>query len=234
MPTIRLDNISKLYHLGEFEHWAVQAVDLTIEQGDFVFLVGSRGAGKSTLINIMAGVTKPTLGKVFLDNVNVEELRPKEREQAFSSIRCIEQGAELDRSDTIYGNLSEEVRRFFFFRRRVVNKTLADKALAVVGVPESGDTFPRDLSRPECRRVLIAKAVLHSPAILMLDDFTDRMDEDTVWDMLHLLNELNRKGTTIIMSTNSSYVVNTMRRRVVTLADGKLVGDVKRGRYGYI
>ena len=234
MPTIRLDNISKLYHLGEFEHWAVQAVDLTIEQGDFVFLVGSRGAGKSTLINIMAGVTKPTLGKVFLDNVDVEELRPREREQAFSAIRCIEQGAELDRSDTIYGNLSEEVRRFFFFRRRVVNKTLADKALAVVGVPESGDTFPRDLSTPECRRVLIAKAVLHSPAILMLDDFTDRMDEDTVWDMLHLLNELNRKGTTIIMSTNSSYVVNTMRRRVVTLADGKLVGDVKRGRYGYI
>ena len=234
MPTIRLDNISKLYHLGEFEHWAVQAVDLTIEQGDFVFLVGSRGAGKSTLMNIMAGVTKPSLGKVFLDNVNVEELRPKEREQAFSAIRCIEQGAELDRSDTVYGNLSEEVRRFFFFRRRVVNKTLADKALAVVGVPESGDTFPRDLSNSECRRVLIAKALLHSPAILMLDDFTDRMDEDTIWDMLHLLNELNRKGTTIIMSTNSSYVVNTMRRRVVTLADGKLVGDVKKGRYGYI
>lgn len=233
MPTIRLDNISKLYHLGEFEHWAVQAVDLTIEQGDFVFLVGSRGAGKSTLMNIMAGVTKPSLGKVFLDNVNVEELRPKEREQAFSVIRRIEQGAELDRSDTIYGNLSEEVRRFFF-RRRVVNKTLADKALAVVGVPESGDTFPRDLSTSECRRVLIAKALLHSPAILMLDDFTDRMDEDTIWDMLHLLNELNRKGTTIIMSTNSSYVVNTMRRRVVTLADGKLVGDVKKGRYGYI
>ena len=234
MPTLRLENISKLYHLGEFEHWAVEAIDLTIEQGDFVFLVGSRGAGKSTLMNIMAGLTKPTLGRVFLDNVDVEELRPKERQQAFSVIRCIEQGAELDRSDTVYGNLSEEVRRFFFFRRRVVDKTLADKAMGVVGVPDSGDTFPRDLSKSECRRVLIAKAILHSPAILMLDDFTDRMDEDTIWDMLHLLNELNRKGTTIIMSTNSSYVVNTMRRRVVTLADGKLVGDVKKGRYGYI
>lgn len=234
MPTIRLDNISKLYHLGEFEHWAVQAIDLTIEQGDFVFVVGSRGAGKSTLLNIMAGLMKPSLGKVFLEDVDVNALNPKERERAFSAIRCIEQGAELDRSETIYGNLSEEVRRFFFFRRRVVDKPLVDKALGVVGVPESGDTFPRDLSTSECRRVLIAKAVLHSPAVLMLDDFTDRMDEDTIWDMLHLLNELNRKGTTIIMSTNSSYVVNTMRRRVVTLADGKLVGDVKKGRYGYI
>ncbi|MBQ9520961.1 MAG: ATP-binding cassette domain-containing protein [Oscillospiraceae bacterium] len=234
MPTIKLDNISKLYHLGEFEHWAVQAIDLTIEQGDFVFLVGSRGAGKSTLLNIMSGLMKPSLGRVFLDDVDVNALNPKERERAFSVVRCIEQGAELDRADTIYGNLSEEVRRFFFFRRRVVDKTLADKALAVVGVPESGDTFPRDLSTSECRRVLIAKAVLHSPAVLLLDDFTDRMDEDTIWDMLHLLNELNRKGTTIIMSTNSSYVVNIMRRRVVTLADGKLVGDVKKGRYGYI
>ena len=234
MPTIRLDNVSKLYHLGEFEHWAVQVIDLTIEQGDFLFLVGSRGAGKSTLMNIISGRMKPSLGKVFLDDKDVTPLNPRERETAFSAIRCIEQGADLDRSETVYGNLSEEVRRFFFFRSRIVNKPLVDKALGVVGVPECGDTFPRDLSSSECRRVLIAKAILHSPAVLMLDDFTDHMDEDTIWDMLHLLNELNRKGTTIIMSTNSSYVVNIMRRRVVTLADGKLVGDVKKGRYGYI
>ncbi len=234
MPTIRLDNVSKLYRLGEFEHWAVQGIDLTVEQGDFLFLVGSRGAGKSTLLNIMAGLLKPNLGRVFIDDADVNELKPKEREKAFSVISCIEQGADLNRAETVYGNLSEEVRQFFFFRRRVVNKPLVDKALGIVGVPESGDTFPRDLSSSECRRVLIAKAILNSPAVLLLDDFTDHMDEDTIWDMLHLLNELNRKGTTIIMSTNSSYVVNIMRRRVVTLADGKLVGDVKRGRYGYI
>lgn len=234
MPTIRLDNVSKLYRLGEFEHWAVQGIDLTVEQGDFLFLVGSRGAGKSTLLNIMAGLMKPNLGRVFIDEADVNELKPKEREKAFSVVSCIRQGADLNRAETVYDNMSEEVRQFFFFRRRVVNKPLVDKALGIVGVPESGDTFPRDLSSSECRRVLIAKAILNSPAVLLLDDFTDHMDEDTIWDMLHLLNELNRKGTTIIMSTNSSYVVNIMRRRVVTLADGKLVGDVKRGRYGYI
>jgi len=234
MPTIRLDNVSKLYRLGEFEHWAVQGIDLTVEQGDFLFLVGSRGAGKSTLLNIMAGLLKPNLGRVFIDAADVNEFKPKEREKAFSAISCIEQGADLNRAETVYDSLSEEGRQFFFFRRRVVNKPLVDKALGIVGVPESGDTFPRDLSSSECRRVLIAKAILNSPAVLLLDDFTDHMDEDTIWDMLHLLNELNRKGTTIIMSTNSSYVVNIMRRRVVTLADGKLVGDVKRGRYGYI
>ncbi|MBQ9617762.1 MAG: ATP-binding cassette domain-containing protein [Oscillibacter sp.] len=234
MPTIRLDNVSKLYRLGEFEHWAVQGIDMTVEQGDFLFLVGSRGAGKSTLLNIMAGLMKPNLGRVFIDEADVNELKPKEREKAFSVVSCIRQGADLNRAETVYDNMSEEVRQFFFFRRRVVNKPLVDKALGIVGVPESGDTFPRDLSSSECRRVLIAKAILNSPAVLLLDDFTDHMDEDTIWDMLHLLNELNRKGTTIIMSTNSSYVVNIMRRRVVTLADGKLVGDVKRGRYGYI
>lgn len=234
MPTIRLDNVSKLYRLGEFEHWAVQGIDLTVEQGDFLFVVGSRGAGKSTLLNIMAGELKANLGRVFLDGADISTLKPKEREKAFSAVSCIRQGADLNRAQTVYENLSEEVRRLFFFRQRVINKPLVDKALGVVGVPESGETYPRDLSSSECRRVLIAKAILNSPAVLMLDDFTDHMDEDTIWDMLHLLNELNRKGTTIIMSTNSSYVVNIMRRRVVTLADGKLVGDVKKGRYGYI
>ena len=141
MPTIRLDNVSKLYRLGEFEHWAVQGIDLTVEQGDFLFLVGSRGAGKSTLLNIMAGLMKPNLGRVFLDDTDVNELKPKDREKAFETIRCIEQGAELDRSETVYGNLSEEVRQLFFFRRRVVNKPLVDKALGVVG-----------RSRVTCRR----------------------------------------------------------------------------------
>jgi cell division transport system ATP-binding protein len=229
-----LDNVSKLYRMGEFEHWAVQGIDLTVEQGDFLFVVGSRGAGKSTLMNIMAGRLKATLGKVYLDGEDVGEMKPKAREKAFSVISCIPQGADLNRSETVYGNFTEEVREFFFFRRRVLNKPLVDKALGVVGVPDRGDTFPRDLSASECRRILIAKAILNSPAVLLLDDFTEHMDEDTIWDMLHLLNELNRKGTTIIMSTNSSYVVNIMRRRVITLADGEIVGDVKKGRYGYI
>ena len=234
MPAIRLENVSKLYRLGEFEHWAVQAIDLTVEQGDFLFVVGSRGAGKSTLLNIMAGQLKADLGKVRLDGADTGDMSPKERQNAFSAMRLIPQGADLNRSETVYGNFTEEVRRLFFFRRKIIDKPLVDKALGVVGVPDCGEMFPRDLSASECRRILIAKAILHSPAALFLDDFTEHMDEDTIWDMLHLLNELNRKGTTVIMSTNSSYVVNTMRRRVVTLADGEIVGDVKKGRYGYI
>lgn len=234
MPSIQLENVSKLYRMGEFEHWAVQGVDLTVEQGEFLFLVGSRGAGKSTLINIMSGKLKADLGKVRVDGADVGEMTPKARAAAFSAMSRIPQGADLNRAENVYGNFTEEVRRFFFFRRKVIDKPLVDKALGVVGVPDCGEIFPRDLSASECRRVLIARAILHSPAVLLLDDFTDHMDEDTIWDMLHLLNELNRKGTTVIMSTNSNYVVNTMRRRVVTLADGEIVGDVKKGRYGYI
>ena len=83
MPTIRLENVSKLYHLGEFEHWAVQGIDLTVEQGEFLFIVGSRGAGKSTLINIMCGQLKANLGKVFLDDTDISEMKPKERDKAF-------------------------------------------------------------------------------------------------------------------------------------------------------
>ena len=234
MPSIRLDKVSKLYHFKEYDHMAIRRINLTVEQGEFLFLVGSRGAGKSTLMNIMAGVMVPDHGAVFLDETDVKTLKPKERETAFAPISFIKQGADLNLADTVYGNLSEETKGFLFIRRKTLNKELADKALGVVGVPDSGDIYPRDLSSSERRRVLIAKAILKSPAVLLLDDFTDRMDEDTIWDMLHLLNEMNRKGTTIVMSTNSSYVVNTMRRRVVTLADGAIVGDVKKGRYGYI
>ena len=234
MPEIRLESVSKLYRMGEFEHWAVHGIDLTVEQGDFLFLVGSRGAGKSTLMRMMAGLLKPDIGRVKLDGADTGAMKPKERADAFAPMSCIAQGADLNRAVTVYDNFAEEKRSFWIFRRKVIDKPLVDKALGVVGVPERGDAFPRDLSSSECRRILIAKAILRSPAVLLLDDFTDHMDEDTIWDMLHLLNELNRKGTTIIMSTNSSYVVNTMRRRVVTLADGEVVGDVKKGRYGYI
>ena len=234
MPAIRLDKVSKLYHFKEYDHMAIRRINLTVEQGEFLFLVGSRGAGKSTLMNIMAGVMIPDHGTVFLDETDTKTLKPKERETAFAPISFIKQGADLNRNDTVYGNLSEETKGFLFFKRKTLNKELADKALGLVGVPDSGEIYPRDLSSSERRRVLIAKAILKSPAVLLLDDFTDRMDEDTIWDMLHFLNEMNRKGTTVIMSTNSSYVVNTMRRRVVTLADGAIVGDVKKGRYGYI
>ena len=234
MPTIRMEQVTKTYPGRAYATTAVRDIDLVVEQGEFLFLVGSRGAGKSTLLDLIAGKVKPDRGRIYLDDKEVTAMTKTQSDKIRNCIGRVGQNSFLKRNETVYNNLSSERRVMGFFKKRVLDMTLADKALAIVGMPGSGNQFPRDLTTPECRRILVAKAIQTSPAILLLDDFTARLDEDTTGDMLYLLNELNRKGTTIFMATNSSYVVNSQRRRVVTLADGMIVGDVQKGRYGYI
>ena len=117
-------------------------------------------------------------------------------------------------------------------RRR--GKQAAKKALGIVGLPDVEDRYPAELSIGECRRVELARALVSSPPILLIDELTANLDDDNIWDLMHLLNELNSRGTTIVMATHASQYVNIMRRRVVTLVDGKLVGDVRNGKYGDI
>ena len=109
-----------------------------------------------------------------------------------------------------------------------------EKALHMVGLPGVEERYPVELSIGECRRVELARAIINSPPILVLDELTASLDEDTIWDMFHLLGELNRLGTTVIMATHAKKFVNLMRRRVITLVDGMVFGDVKKGRYGDI
>ena len=233
MPTIQLENVAKIYRDKNYETVAIREIDLSIEQGEFVFFVGSRGAGKSTLMDMIAGVQKPDRGAVYFDGVDIHRLKRSEAAKLRRSISRIGQGDSLDRAMTVYDNMAT-FRRVFLRKKRILDETRAEKALAMVGLPDCGQSYPRDLSPSQCRRVQIAKAIVNSPAVLILDDFTIRMDEDTIWDMLMLLNDLNRAGTPVLMATNQSSVVNIMRRRVITLADGRIVGDVKKGRYGYI
>lgn len=234
MPTIRMEHVAKYYRRGERDIAAVFGIDLEIVQGEFVFVVGSRGAGKSTLLDLMAGTVKPDMGRVLLDGVDIHAAGKRRKDRIRADIGRIGQETELRRQETVYENLSE-MKQSGLFRKKVIDRERADKALGLVGMAGYGDRFPRYLSPPENRRIQIAQAIMKSPDILLLDDFTDQMDDDTAWDLAHgLLNELNRRGTTIVMVTNSSHLVDVMRRRVVTLADGQIKGDVRRGRYGYI
>ena len=106
--------------------------------------------------------------------------------------------------------------------------------LGIVGLPGVESYYPAELSIGECRRVELARALINSPSILLIDELTANLDDDNIWDLMHLLTELNNKGTTIIMATHASQFVNIMRRRVVTLVDGRLIGDVRNGKYGDI
>lgn len=120
-------------------------------------------------------------------------------------------------------------------RRRHLNgsvKELTQKALSMVGLPGVEDYYPVELSQGQCRQVELARAIITSPPVLILDELTANLDEDAIWDSFHLLEELNHRGTTILMATHAKQFVNMMRKRVITLVDGSIFGDVPKGRYG--
>jgi len=233
MPTIRLEKVAKLYKGGGRHTAAIWDIDLEIEQGEFVFLIGSRGAGKSTLLDLISGDINPDQGNVYLDNVNVRSLRRWGGRKLRSRIGRVRQELSLVSNATVYQNLTSKkmgaVPKGLF-----VSDKLVEKALGLVGMSGAQERYPAELSHSECTRLELARAILHSPPILLLDEITSRMDDDTTWDLFQLLREMNHRGTTVVMSSNAKKYINIMRGRVITLSDGRVIGDVPKGRYGEI
>jgi len=230
MLTIRLEQVSKYFKDKERQIvMAVEDIDLEIAQGEFIFFIGSRGAGKSTLLSLAVGDLRPDRGAVFLNNSDLAGMTKRQRARVRYRVGKVPQESGLVRTVTVWRNLTAvkkgQVRP---------DEQLVEKALGLVGMSDSEEYYPLELSISECRRIELAKAILYSPDVLLLDEITARMDDDSIWDVMHLLDELNRRGTTILMATNAKKFVNIMRKRVITLADGKIVGDVPRGRYGDI
>ncbi|HJA35479.1 MAG TPA: ATP-binding cassette domain-containing protein [Firmicutes bacterium] len=232
MPTIRLEKATKFFKWEGRTHAAVDEASLQVEQGEFVFLVGSSGAGKSTLLKLVTGELKPDQGVVYLNEMNLARVPAWRRHRVYLTFGQVWQEPMLIRKRTVYENLAVAVRVGHTDQRRM--KQRIQKALGVVGMPNVEDRYPGELSIGESRRVELARALINSPPILILDEVTANLDPDTTWDIFQLLIELNRQGTTILMATHASEMVNIMRRRVVTLVDGRIFGDVPKGRYGDI
>lgn len=210
---------------------AIRSVDLTIEQGEFVFITGSSGAGKSTLLQLIAYETTPTRGTVRLDGVNVNRLSQRQRQNRRLRFGYVPQFPSLIRKRTIQENLST-VALLGRDRVHMAPDKRVQKALNMVGMGDAANRYPVELSMGECRRVELARAIINNPDILVLDELTANLDEDTAWDMFLFLSELNHHGVTVIMASHAKKFVNLMRRRVITLVDGSILGDVQKGRYG--
>ena len=213
----------------------MQDINLTIKQGEFVFFVGSSGAGKSTLLDLISGQLRPDKGTVYLDKKDLSKLIPWSQNRMAILFGKVQQEHSLIRKMTVEENLwvAAQVGRRRFESGKHVDLRVK-KVLGLVGMRGVEARYPVEMSIGECRRVELARALINSPPILVLDEITANLDDDNIWDMFQLLQEVNRKGTTVIMATHASQYVNIMRRRVVTLVDGKLAGDVKNGRYGDI
>lgn len=210
---------------------AIRSVDLTIERGEFVFVTGSSGAGKSTLLQLIAYETQPSRGTVYLDGVNLNRLSQRQRQHRRLRFGYVPQFPSLIRKRTIQENLST-VALLGRGRVHMAPAKRVQKALNLVGMGDAANRYPVELSMGECRRVELARAIINNPDILVLDELTANLDEDTAWDMFLFLSELNRHGVTIVMATHAKKFVNLMRRRVITLVDGAILGDVQKGRYG--
>ncbi len=242
MPTITLENVTKNYKLdrrqqkeqkGKKYEVGVEDINLTIRQGEFVFLVGSSGAGKSTLLDLISGKIRPDKGTVYLDKKDLSKLIPWSQNRMAILFGKVQQEHSLIRKMTVEENLwvAAQVGRRRFESGKHVDLRVK-KVLGLVGMRGVEARYPVEMSIGECRRVELARALINSPPILLLDELTANLDDDTIWDIMHLLNKLNSRGTSIVMATHASQVVNIMRRRVITLVDGKLFGDVKNGKYG--
>ena len=240
MPTITLEKVTKYYKVqkkhrrGENRvEIGVEDVDLTVEQGEFVFLVGSSGAGKSTLLDLISGKVKPDKGTVSLNGKDLARLFPWSHNQTALLFGKVCQEQTLARRITVEENLrmAAMIGRRRFESAKHIDERIR-KVLGLVGMRGTEKKYPGELSIGECRRVELARAMINSPPILVLDEITANLDDDNIWDMIILLNEVNRRGTTVITATHASKYVNIMRRRVITLVDGHIFGDVERGRYG--
>lgn len=236
MPIIRLDQVSKYYRWEDRPRPAASEISLEIHQGEFVFVVGSSGAGKSTLLKLITGELRPDAGTVYLDGRNLRRVPPWRQTQIALTFGRVWQEPRLMRKRTIGENLTAIARldRGRMFPPTHKLDARVSKVLGLVGMPGIEAKYPADFSLGELRRVELARALINSPPILVLDEITANLDDDNIWDMFHLLQHLNHLGTTVIMATHASQYVNIMRRRVVTLVDGRIFGDVKRGRYGDI
>lgn len=231
MPELRLDQVSKRYKVDRRIFYAVEDISLTVAQGEFVFLIGSSGAGKSTVLKMMGNELRPDKGSVFLGDKNISRQIGPMKAYTARKFGIVSQQSQLIRKRTIEDNLLIAANAAGM---RQKGPQASKKALGLVGMSYAEKKFPAELSLGECRRVELARALINSPPILLLDELTANLDDDTIWDMMHLLKELNDRGTTVVMATHASQYVNIMRRRVVTLVDGHLVGDVPNGKYGDI
>lgn len=249
MPTITVDHVSKYYYSerqGLFQKLrrhrkdhnyevGLEDVSFTVEQGEFVFIIGSSGAGKTTLMQLLCGQTSPDAGSVQVNGKELSKIGKVSRQRLPLLVGYVAQQHSMNPRISIRENLQQAAKiGERKFSRECSMEERIRKVLGLTGLVDKEKRYPGELMAGERRRVELARALINSPPILVLDEVTANLDADSMWDMYLLLHEINRMGTTIIMSTRSSYYVNMQRRRVITLVDGHVYSDESKGRYGEV
>ena len=210
---------------------ALSDLSLTIEKGEFVFLVGASGSGKSTMMRLILREDRPTSGTVYVAGKNLNQLRGYRIPQLRRQIGTVFQDFRLLPNKTVYQNVAFALE--VIGRPRTQIRKVVPEMLDLVGLDGKEGRLPSELSGGEQQRVAIARAFVNRPAILIADEPTGNLDPDTSVGILRLLDRINRTGTTVVMATHDSHLVDQVRRRVIELRDGRVQRDEARGVYGY-
>ena len=221
---INIEHVTKVYPNGTI---GVEDININIEKGEFVFLVGSSGSGKSTMIKLLLKELDPTEGTITINSVKTGELRRSQIPYLRRNVGVVSQDFRLLPNKTVFENVA--------FAMQVIEaptKTIrrnVPTVLSLVGLRDKSKVYPRELSGGEQQRTALARAIVNNPPILIADEPTGNLDPATAWDIMTLLEEINKRGTTVVIATHAKDIVDQMQKRVITLSDGHIIRDKKGG-----
>ncbi|OZI12751.1 cell division ATP-binding protein FtsE [Bacillaceae bacterium SAS-127] len=225
---IDMKGVTKKYPNGVT---AIHGIDVAIKQSEFVYVVGPSGAGKSTFIKMMYREERPTSGKIVVNGMNLSVLKESSVPYFRRQVGVVFQDFKLLPTLTVYENVAFALEVIEESPEKI--KKRVTEVLQLVGLKNKARMLPNELSGGEQQRVSIARAFVNQPKVLIADEPTGNLDPDTAWDIMSIFQEINGRGTTVVMATHNKEIVNKIRHRVIAIDKGRIVRDEQRGDYGY-
>ncbi|HEX7057257.1 MAG TPA: cell division ATP-binding protein FtsE [Bacilli bacterium] len=225
---IEMQDVWKTYPDGTH---ALRGINVKVDRNEFVYIVGPSGAGKSTFMKLIYREEKQTKGHLFVNGFNLDKMRQRKIPFLRRNIGVIFQDYRLLPKLTAYENIAFAMEVIEAPKRIIKRRTM--EVMELVHLKDKANSYPAQLSGGEQQRIAIARAIVNNPAVIIADEPTGNLDPDTSWGIMKLLEEINLRGTTIVMATHNKEIVNSTRRRVLAIEKGMIVRDEQRGEYGY-
>ena len=223
---LRIENVTKVYPNGSK---AVKNATIRIDKGEFVFFIGSSGSGKSTLIKLLMKEENPTQGRIIINGINTTDMKRSQIPYLRRNLGIVFQDFRLLPNKTVYENVAYAMQVIEASPKQI--RRNVPTVLSLVGLSHKAKAYPEQLSGGEQQRTALARAIVNNPPILIADEPTGNLDPDTAWEIMQLLEEINKRGTTVVVATHAKDLVDVMQKRVVTLERGVIVRDIAKGGY---
>lgn len=225
---IEMEKVYKKYPNGVV---AANGISIRIKQGEFVYVVGPSGAGKSTFIKMMYREEAPSKGTIMINGINLSKLKNSKVPLLRRQIGVVFQDFKLLPTLTVYENVAFALEVIEEYPENIKKRVM--ETLDLVGLKHKARMLPSELSGGEQQRVTIARSIVNNPKVVIADEPTGNLDPDTSWDIMKIFEEINQRGTTVVMATHNREIVNTIKHRVIAIENGVIVRDEQRGDYGY-